>query len=329
MNEMPNNPVWLAPMADITSWPVRKMFFRVGVGLAHTEMVASRALMEGHSSAFYSLQRHHDEGPLVLQLFSGDVASLLEAAQEAFRISSFEALSINMACPSKKVMASGGGASLINRPHVAAEMIRQAKNLGFPIWVKTRIPSRNLKDVASWCDLLISAGAKNVALHGRTVSQGYKGSSDRNIIGEVARAFPGKITGTGDVFTSDDVLDYLEKGCIGVLVARGALKDPFIVLDALAKLGFRNDRKATFEFQREIFRSFLSDLCQVKDNLAMHLLRRFLSCIFKGMPGASQLRSSMARAHGITQAFEIFNSFANNFSDFCAKEEAMNEHRKH
>jgi len=321
MNVTSNNPLWLAPMADITAWPVRKMFFRLGVGLAHTEMISAKAVADRNPSVLSSLFRHPDEGPLVLQLFSGNVDFLLEAAEEALKVSSFDALGINMACPSKKVMASGGGAAMMFCPEVATQMIKEANALlGLPICVKTRIPSRNSYDAIKWCELLVSSGADNVAVHARTPSQGYNGVPDKNTIKEVAKAFPGMITATGDVFTSGDVVEYLEMGCKSVLIARGALKNPFIILDALKVLGYFADFEDSFKSRADVFRTFLIDLCEIEDNSGMHLLRHFLSCIFKGTPRASNMRSSLANAGSIVKTKELFDSYIDNFNKLYTKE---------
>lgn len=321
MSVTSNNPLWLAPMADITAWPVRKMCFHLGVGLAHTEMISAKAVVDKNQSVFPSLFRHPNEGPLVLQLFSGNVDFLLEAAEEALKVSSFEALGINMECPSKKVMASGGGAAMIFCPDVATQMIKETKALGLPICVKTRIPSHNLHDAVKWCELLVSSGADNVAVHARTPSQGYNGISDKNIMKEIAKAFPGMITATGDVFTSGDVVEYLEMGCKSVLVARGALKNPFMIPDALKALGYFADFKDSFKSRVNVFRTFLIDLCEIEDNSGMHLLRHFLSCIFKGMPRASYMRSSLANAGSIAKTKELFDSYINDFNNLYAKGE--------
>ncbi len=309
MSATQSNPLWLSPMADITLWPVRKMFFRLGVGLAHTEMVSARAIADKSYVAYNALYKHPEEGPLVLQLFSGDVEVLLKGAREALKVNSFDVLGINMACPSKKVMASGGGAALIHCPNLASQMVKELKTLGLPVWVKTRIPSHDLSDVINWCELLASSGADNIALHARTPSQGYNGKSDRKIIKEIARTMPDMISATGDVFSVSDVLEYMEMGCVGVLLARGALRDPFVVVKTLKSLGYSNVAIDSPEFRINVFRSFFADLCDIQDNIAMPLLRRFLSCIFKNVPRASYIRSSLANAGSITRARELYDVF--------------------
>lgn len=309
MSATPSNPLWLAPMADVTLWPVRKMFFGLGVGLAHTEMVSARAIIEKSHVAYDMLYRHPKEGALVLQLFSGDIDVLLNGAKEALKVNRFNALGMNMACPSRKVMASGGGAALIYRPNIASRMVKELKTLGLPVWVKTRIPSHDPSDAFNWCELLLASGADNVAIHARTPSQGYNGKSDRKIVREIAESFPGMISATGDVFSVSDVLEYIEMGCVGVMIARGALKDPFIVTEALKALGYSVGMDDSLGFRIDVFRSFFADLGDIRDNIAMPLLRRFLSCIFKNVPRASYIRSSLANAGSIVRARELYDAF--------------------
>ena len=131
------NPVWLAPLAGITTPSVRLFFKSMGAGLTHTEMISCAGLAHGSRKTFSMLRMIEGEGPLVLQLFAPDEVTLFEGARRALSRSSFDAISINMACPMPKVTKKGAGSSLLERPETAAAMVRALTPLGLPVWAKT------------------------------------------------------------------------------------------------------------------------------------------------------------------------------------------------
>ena len=83
---------------------------------------------------------------------------------------------------------------------------------------------------------LLDAGAENVCIHGRTAAQRYEGRSDRTVVAEAARRFPGRIAASGDVRTPEDVREYLDAGCAAVMLARGALANPWLFPESLRAL---------------------------------------------------------------------------------------------
>ena len=114
-----------------------------------------------------------------------------------------------MACPMPKVTRRGAGAALLNVPSEAFEMTRRLKRLGLPVWVKMRRVSEGKnEDTIRFVEGLLDAGAENVCIHGRTAAQRYEGRSDRTVVAEAARRFPGRIAASGDVRTPEDVKDY-------------------------------------------------------------------------------------------------------------------------
>ena len=192
------NPLWLAPLAEISMPPVRALFRRMGVGLTHTEMVSSSGLCHGNRATLGMLPRE-GERPIVLQLFGDEAEEMGRSLEIAlFRGVTPQAVQINMACPVRKVFRRGEGARLLERPEVAEAMIRTLVPFGLPVWAKIRLAGRGCPlSTEAFCEVLFAAGASCVALHGRTAAQMYEGTGDRDAVGALARAFPGSIVGSG------------------------------------------------------------------------------------------------------------------------------------
>ena len=280
--------LWLAPLAGITIPAVRRFFSEMGAGLTHTEMVSSSGLLMKNRKTLEMLKHSEKENALALQLFAGDAESLAGSAHVALSCGVFEAISINMACPVPKVRKRGAGAQLLFRKEVAVEMVRELKKAGLPVWPKIRKhPSGSSAETLSFCEALFEAGADLVALHGRTPQALYGGLADREIVKAASGLFPGRIAATGDVFTHEDAEDYLQAGAAAVLVARGALRDPFF---------FVKGKAPESALDRALVLVRLGDEIALESGpiASTSLIKRFVSGMFKGLRGNASYRKEVA-----------------------------------
>ena len=294
------NPLWLAPLAGVTVPAVRAFFRRLGVARTHTEMVSAAGIVMSNkkTEAMVASPDGRDR-PLVMQLFGDDPVLVERGARRALVVGGFDALGLNMACPMPKVFRKGAGARLLEVPERAREMVLRLSDLGLPLWVKLRkttaVHPLAMEDFAA---ALVEAGADHLTLHGRTAAQRYEGVADREAVLALARAFPGKVSASGDVFSVESIRSYLDGGCVGVFLARGVLRDPFLVPRALAELGYDVDESLldpTPERELDLLTEMgLALLDQEGERFALVLLKRFVSCMFKGFTGASAFRRAVA-----------------------------------
>ena len=291
--------LWLAPMAGITIPPVRLFFSRLGAKITHTEMVSASGLLYKNKKTRSMLEILPGESSVILQLFAGDADSLVRAAEFALTIAddnkkqngaaSYFAFGINMACPMPKVQKRGAGAKLLEFPDLAFSMVEKLKKIGLPVWVKIRkTPQKDGLTTCQFIEGLIEAGADNVCLHGRTPAQRYEGTADKGIVCDMAKIFPGKISGSGDVYTHEDAKVYLEAGCVGVMAARGALANPFI---------FRSDPSYPLACEQlELLQQFGRDVSNwAGPRIAVIMVKRLLAGLLKGICGAGVFRREIAR----------------------------------
>jgi len=310
-----DNELWLAPLAGITTAPVRAFYSSLGAGLTHTEMISCMGLLRDNrkTERMLLLLPEEDGGAnstnVVLQLFSGDADTMAKGAEAALAVNArmgplrFAALGINMACPMPKVTKRGAGAALMETPAVASEMTRGLKRLGLPVWVKTRV-SPDMDSTLRFIELLVESEADNVCIHGRTPQQRYEGRADRTKTAEAARRFPGKISASGDVYMVEDVKEYLGMGCVGVMLARGAVMNPYLFPQALLSLSrsvSEADANPTKEQRLEQLRLLGERIREVSGpSHAVVLLKRILAGTLKGTPDAAELR----RRIGATRDFD-------------------------
>ena len=300
-NYTPSNglALWLAPLAGITIPPVRLFFSRLGAKITHTEMVSASGLLYKNKKTNSMLKVLPGESPVVLQLFAGDADSLVQAAEFALSFSdmnmkqcgaaSYFAFGINMACPMPKVLKRGAGARLLENPETAFLMVEKLKKVGLPVWVKIRkTPQKNGLTTYQFIEGLLEAGADNICLHGRTPAQRYEGVADKQIVCDMARSFPGKISGSGDIYTHEDAKIYFDAGCVGVMAARGALANPFI---------FRKDPSyPPAEEQIALLQQLGRDVNSwAGPRIAVVMVKRLLAGMLKGMYGSGVFRRVIAR----------------------------------
>lgn len=221
---------FLAPLAGVSDRPFRAICRAMGASFAYTEMVSAHGLVHGTEQTASYLDRDPDENPFAVQIFAGEPAVLARGAEIAVREGA-GIIDINMACPVRKVCGAGAGAAMGRDPRLVEAAVRAVvAAVPVPVTVKIRTgwdgASVNAVEVARAAE---GAGAAAVAIHGRTRAQGYGGKADWGPIREVKRAVGIPVLGSGDVWTAADALRMrAETGCDAVLVARGAMGNPWI-----------------------------------------------------------------------------------------------------
>lgn len=291
--------LFLAPLAGITTLPVREFFCQHGASLTHTEMISCAGLIRENAKTFDMLSVSEREGPLVVQLFANDSGVLVEGGEVVLeRCKKFSAFGINMACPMPKITKNGCGAALLRKPEIAADMVKGLKSLGLPVWVKMR-RLENDEDTLRFADVIISAGADNVCIHGRTPSQRYEGIADRSIISRSSREFPRMISASGDVRGVNDIEEYLSMGCVGVMIARGAFSSPFMLEEYYGHFRSRDEKIS------ELLK-FAHDTYEISgEHKAVVLMKRFAGSILRNERGSAELRQRAMMASRLEEITSI------------------------
>jgi nifR3 family TIM-barrel protein len=234
---------FLAPLAGYTSLAFRLAVRSLGgLGLATTDLVNARSLLEKRRRALELAETCDVDRPLAIQLY-GHVIPEMEQAARWVEASGATAVDINMGCPVRKVVRSGGGSALLCQVDRAVDLVSAVvRALSIPVTVKMRL---------GWDDESLTApelarafeevGAAAVIVHGRTRQQGFTGSVNRlgirSVVAAVARI---PVVANGDVRTiADAAAMFNETGCAAISIGRGALANPFFFcqLGCWAKTG--------------------------------------------------------------------------------------------
>lgn len=234
-------PVLLAPMAGYTDLTFRMAVRRRGgVGLAFSEMISPRSLLHERGKRIRTLLATcPEDSPLGFQLYGSEPDLMADAAKRLVELGA-ALIDINMGCPKRKIVRNGSGVSLLTRPEVAVAVARAvAAAVSVPVTAKIRLGLKD-KTVASgsFLDDLAASGIAALTVHGRTGEQGYSGRADWEGIREVVeRVRPLTVIGNGDVTSPGAAADLMAAaGCQGIMIGRGALRDPWLPRDAACAL---------------------------------------------------------------------------------------------
>jgi tRNA-dihydrouridine synthase B len=229
------HPVALAPMAGMTDTAFRRLVKRKGgCGLVVTEMVSSEGLVRGIDRTLEYAEYTEEERPVSIQIFGGDPKVMADAAQVVEGMGA-DVVDINMGCPVAKIAKHHAGCSLMREPVHAAQIVRAMSSaVKIPVTVKMRAGWNEREINAPLLARMVEdAGASALAVHGRTAAQSYTGESDWSLISQVASAVSIPVFGSGDCVLPDHVVARLrETAAGGVLVGRGALRNPWIFSQA-------------------------------------------------------------------------------------------------
>jgi len=231
-----SSPFALAPMAGMTDTAFRRLIKRRGgCGLVVTEMVSAEGLVRGIDRTLEYAEYTEEERPVSIQIFGGDPARMAAAAQTVESLGA-DIVDVNMGCPVPKIAKHTAGCSLMREPDRAAAIVRaMARAVKIPVTVKMRAGwDEHHVNAPMMARMMEDAGAAAVAVHGRTAEQSYRGSSDWTLIGEVAKEVRIPVFGSGDCLEATEVIERLTTGVAGVLVGRGALRNPWIFEQAAA-----------------------------------------------------------------------------------------------
>lgn len=290
------NSLVMAPMAGYTNLAFRLLIKRLGAGLVMTEMVSAKGLSLAQKKTLQYLASHPDEKPLGVQIFGADPKVMAEAAMAASD-GGADLIDINMGCPVRKVVKTGAGAALLRDLKKAAAIVSSVRRTSsLPLTVKIRTGwSPKEPGACETARVVEDCGADGLTLHPRFASQGYSVPAQWEWIARVKEAVRIPVIGNGDVFEPFHALDLKTRtGCNGVMIGRGALRNPWIFSQTMSLEKGEAIRQPSLEERKglvlEHFRLLSETLGHKRAALAM---RGVLLSYTKGLPHSSRFREQV------------------------------------
>jgi tRNA-dihydrouridine synthase B len=287
-------PIVLAPIAGITDRYFRPLVKKMGgCGLMVTEMVSADGLTRGNRQARALAVIETGERPVGVQLFGHCPETLAKGAAEV-EAGGADFVDINMGCPARKVTARGGGASLLKDPALVNRITAAVtRTVDLPVTVKIRsgwdANTINMEETGKAAE---DGGASAVTLHPRTRRDCFRGQADWRLIARLKEVLKIPVIGNGDIQYPEDGRRMMEEtGCDGIMIGRGALKNPWLLKQTSAYLAHGRYDPPSLEERRALFLQYYHALDDVQEEKwKLHKMRKFSGWFTKGMSGGAAFR---------------------------------------
>lgn len=305
-----------AALAGYTDYPMRHLARRFGCPLTFTGVMLDRIALHPKVMRQQKFLPYPDEHPVVAQVL-GDDPEIIAQAAAAFERVGYDMIDLNFACPVPKVLRRLRGGYLMQRPDVIRQAVRLTREkVSCPVLMKIRIgydhSEASEEDFWTICETAAHEGIDMLAIHGRSVDQKYRGKADWSRIGAVKQRFP-KLTvfGSGDIFDPDTAFDRLtQTGIDGVIVARGAVGNPWMFADLLARTkGLPQPTPPTLAEQGQVMLEHF-EMISVgrKDNRAVPFFRKFAVGYSKRHPERKKTMMALLAARTREQLLDTIQS---------------------
>ena len=311
--ELPDFPLLLAPMEDVSDPPFRAVCKDKGADLMYTEFISSEGLIRDAIKSRQKLDIFDYEKPVGIQIFGGDEDSLA-LASKIVDATNPDLLDINFGCPVKKVALKGAGAGVLKDVDLMIRLTTACvKSTRLPVTVKTRLgwddTTKNIEEVA---ERLQDAGIKALAIHGRTRAQMYKGEAQWELIAKVKEnpriTIP--IFGNGDIDSAEKAVEYKNKyGVDGIMIGRAAIGYPWIFneIKHFVKTG-EHLPSPTVEDRVEVCKKHLYKSFEWKGpKVGIFEMRRHYTNYLKGLPGIKDFRLKLVTIESVDEIVALLD----------------------
>ncbi|MEJ7767812.1 MAG: tRNA dihydrouridine synthase DusB [Chitinophagaceae bacterium] len=320
--QLPEFPLLLAPMEDVSDPPFRSVCKDNGADLMYTEFISSEGLIRHAIKSRQKLDIFDYERPVGIQIFGGDEESLSLAAK-IVDATDPDLLDINFGCPVKKVACKGAGAGVLKDIPLMIRLTSAVVNsTKLPVTVKTRLgwddTTRNIEEVA---ERLQDVGIKALSIHGRTRTQMYKGEADWTLIGKVKNnpRIHIPIFGNGDIDSPEKALEYRNRyGVDGMMIGRAAIGYPWIFneIKHYMKTG-EHLPPPTLEERVAVCKKHLHRSVDWKGPVTgIYEMRRHYANYLKGLPNIREFRNKLVTLNTREEIDEVLDAVFSYYNGF-------------
>ena len=309
----PPQPVFLAPMEDVTDIGFRLLCKRFGASMVYTEFVSAEALVRSVKSTIDKLTIRDEERPVGIQIYGRDIEAMVEAARIVEEVHP-DIIDLNFGCPVKKVAGKGAGAGMLRNIPLMLDITREVvKAVKMPVTVKTRLGwDKDNIIIGTLAEQLQDCGISALTIHGRTRSQMYTGEADWTMIGEVRRnpRIHIPIIGNGDITTPEEAKRAFDDyGVDAVMVGRATFGRPWLFKEFRDYLdGKEPDPTMDFSWKLDVLIEQLRiNVNRIDEYRGILHTRRHLAAspIFKGIPNFRSKRIAILRAEHLDELLNI------------------------
>lgn len=308
-----------APLAGFSDIAMRIQAARYGAGLVYTEMISATALARGSIETLNMVRdTQRDEAPVALQLFGSDEDDLRKAIGICEENGKYDFLDFNLGCPVPKVMKQDAGSHLLKDLDKAYRLVKAMVEASHkPVIVKSRLGFKDPEDCVKIVEALQDAGAKAIAMHGRTRDEFYLGLPHYDLLKKAREHCKVTFIANGNLGESNalKMLDYI--GADAVMFGRKAIGNPFIFSNMIALEEGKETKEPTLEERVAASREFLGlEYSRGRNPVILSKeLRASMPAFFAGITNARKIRSLLVKCDSQEQYLELLEKIENHRID--------------
>jgi nifR3 family TIM-barrel protein len=320
--QLPEFPILLAPMEDVSDPPFRAVCKDNGADLMYSEFISSEGLIRDAIKSLKKLDFSEEERPFGIQIFGGDEEAMAMSARICETVNP-DLVDINFGCPVKKVVSKGAGAGVLKDIDLMVRLTEAVvKSTNLPVTVKTRLgwdeQSKNIEEVA---ERMQDIGVKALSIHGRTRAQLYKGEADWSLIAKVKNnpRMHIPIFGNGDIDSPQKALLYKNRyGVDGIMIGRAAIGYPWIFREIKSYLKDQTILPPPTLAERiEVCKKHLHKSIDWKGPIVgINEMRRHYTNYLKGLPGIKEFRYRLVTLNSPQEINEVLDEITVHYSDY-------------
>jgi nifR3 family TIM-barrel protein len=319
--ELGNFPLLLAPMEDVSDPPFRALCKENGADVVYTEFISSEGLIRDAVKSVMKLDIYEKERPVGIQIFGANLDSMLKAVDIVEKTNP-DIIDINFGCPVKKVVCKGAGAGILKDIDKMENLTREmVKRTNLPVTVKTRLGwDDNSIKIIEVAERIQDAGAKAIAIHGRTRAQMYKGKADWSKIADVKNNQRMKIPvfGNGDVSSPEKAIEMRDKyGLDGAMIGRASIGNPWFFNEVKYFIKNNSYKKPPTIYERIVMaeRHLKMAIDWKGEKLGVLETRRHYSNYFKNIPNFKENRMKMVTSDYSADLYKLFSALKNTYKE--------------
>ena len=318
----------LAPMSGVTNSCFRRLVKSLNpgaVGLLVTEFISVEGLTRQNQQSLRMMRFAPEERAVSVQIFGHEVSRMVEAAKMV-EASGADIIDINSGCPVPKVVRRGGGCELMRQPeHMEKLLTAVQKAVSIPLTLKIRagwdLANRNALQIARIAE---GCGVAMLSVHGRTRAEGYRGSADWGLIGEVARSVSIPVIGSGDVVDGDSAKRAFATGVSGVMIGRAALSNPWVFSEVLSALEGRAFVRPSAAATAEVLVRYAELLlAELPEKAVIGRLKQLASQVTRRVRGTAHIRRELCRSSSVDQFREQLARWSEELNHFPERYEVL------
>lgn len=319
---LPEFPLLLAPMEDVSDPPFRAVCKANGADLMYTEFISSEGLIRDAIKSRQKLDIFDAERPVGIQIFGGDEEAMAMSARIVETVNP-DLLDINFGCPVKKVVSKGAGAGVLKDMDLMERLTKAVvRSTSLPVTVKTRLGwddgSINILEVS---ERMQDAGVQALSIHARTRCQLYQGKADWSWIARVKENPRLRIPvfGNGDIDSPEKALEYRNRyGVDGIMIGRAAIGYPWIFREIkhFLKTGEQLP-PASLDERLSVIRTHLEGSVAWKGMVpGINEMKRHYGNYLKGLPNIREYRQKLVTARSLEEIGEILAEVATAYAGY-------------